>query len=72
MRTGSSIVNVIIQVVVVALVAAILVWILGAVGAPSILMTVVWILAAVVVVVLLLGLVRSEGLGGPGRRGHVR
>ena len=61
MRTGNGILDVIIQVVVIAIVAAIIVWILGLLDAPSILGTIVWILAALAIIVILLQLLRGVG-----------
>ena len=59
MRSGNAILDVVIQVVVIAIIAAIIVWILGMVDAPSIIGTIVWILAALAIVVILLQLVRG-------------
>lgn len=59
MRTGNAIVDVLIQVVVIAVIAAIIVWILGMVDAPSIVATIVWILAALAIVLVLLQLLRG-------------
>jgi hypothetical protein len=68
-RTGSTLVSAIIQIVVIALIAAVVVWILGAVSAPAIIATVVWILAAVAILFVLIGLLRgAETGGGVGRR----
>jgi hypothetical protein len=66
MRTGNVILDVIIQIVLIAIAAAIAVWVLGLVGAPAILTTVVWVLAAVAILLALLSLIR--GRGGHGRR----
>jgi hypothetical protein len=66
MRTGNIILDVIIQIVLIAIAAAIAVWVLGLVGAPAILTTVVWVLAAVAVLFVVLSLIR--GGGGHGRR----
>jgi len=59
MRTGNVIVDVIIQIVLIAIAAATVVWVLGLVGAPAILTTVVWVLAAVAVLLALLSLIRG-------------
>lgn len=61
--TGNPILNVVIQVAVIAIAAAIIVWILGMVDAPSIVATIVWILAALAILVVVLQL-----LGGVGGR----
>ncbi len=69
MRSGNAILNVVVQVAVIAIVAALLVWVLNMVGAPSIVMTIVWILAVVAILVAVLQLL-SGGIGaGGGRRG---
>ena len=69
MRTGNAILDVVVQVVVIAVVAAILVWILGAVDAPGIIATIVWILAALAIVLVLLQLLRGvDTRPGAGRR----
>ncbi len=68
MRSGNAILNVVVQVAVIAIVAALLVWVLNMVGAPSIVMTIVWILAVVAILVAVLQLL-SGGIGaGGGRR----
>ncbi len=61
MRTGNAILDVVIQVAVVAIVAAIIVWVLGMLDAPSILATIVWILAALAIVALLLQVLTGAG-----------
>jgi len=58
MRTGNVIIDVILQIVLIAIVAAIAVWVLGLVGAPAILTTVVWVLAAVAILFVVLSLIR--------------
>ena len=69
MRSGNAILNVVVQVAVIAIVAALLVWVLNMVGAPSIVMTIVWILAVVAILVAVLQLL-SGGIGAGGcRRG---
>ena len=65
MRTGNTILDVLIQVAVIAIVAAIVVWILGMVDAPSIVSTIVWILAAVAIIVVVLQLLSGAGRRGP-------
>ncbi len=68
MRTGNAILDVVVQVAVIAIVAAVLVWLLQMIGAPSIVMTIVWILAVVAILVAVLQLL-SGGIGaGGGRR----
>ncbi len=62
MRTGNAIVNVIIEIVVIALVAAIAVWVLGMVNAPPIIGTIIWVLAALAIVMVLLQLLRAGGM----------
>jgi hypothetical protein len=65
MRTGNSILDVLVEAAVIVIVAALLVWILGLVGAPTIIGTIIWILAVLAVIVVLLRLVRGGGFGGP-------
>ena len=68
MRTGNAILDVIIQVAVIAIVAAILSWIVSAADAPSIINTIIWILALVAIAVTVLRLVQGGGTrGGAGR-----
>ena len=67
MRTGNAILDVVIQVAVIAIVAAILVWIVGMVNAPAIVGTIIWILAAVAILMVVLQLL-SGGVGARGRR----
>lgn len=66
MRTGNAILDVVIQIAVVAIVAAIIVWILGMVDAPSIVATIVWVLALVAILLLVLQLLRGAGGRRPG------
>ncbi len=69
MRSGNAILNVVVQVAVIAIVAALLVWVLNMVGAPPVVMTIVWILAVVAILVVVLQLL-SGGIGARG--GHRR
>ena len=55
MRTGNAILDVLIRVVAIALMAALFVWILGVLDAPSILGTIIWILAVLAIVALVAG-----------------
>jgi hypothetical protein len=64
MRTGNAILDVVVQIVVIAVIAAIVVWILSAVDAPTIIGTIVWILAALAIIVILLQLLRGVGAAG--------
>ena len=68
MHTGNAILDVIVRIVVIALVAAILVWILNMVGAPSIVTTIIWILALLAIVVVLFQLLSGGASVGRGRR----
>ena len=68
MHTGNAILDVIVRIVVIALVAAILVWILNMVGAPSIVTTIIWILALLAIVVVLFQLLSGSAGVGRGRR----
>ena len=68
MHTGNAILDVIVRIVVIALVAAILVWILSMVGAPSIVTTIIWILALLAIVVVLFQLLSGGAGVGRGRR----
>jgi hypothetical protein len=73
MRTGNAILDVIIEVAVIAIAAAIINWILSVIGAPSIILTIIWILALVAILLVLLQLLTGAGgfVGGmrrPGRR----
>ena len=61
MRTGNVFLDVIIQIVLIAIVAAIVVWFLGLLAAPAILTTVVWVLAAVAILFVVLSLIRRPG-----------
>ena len=61
MRTGNVFLDVIIQIVLIAIVATIVVWVLGLLAAPAILTTVVWVLAAVAILFVVLSLVRRPG-----------
>ena len=70
MHTGNAILDVIVRIVVIVLVAAILVWILNMVGAPSIVTTIIWILALLAIVVVLFQLL--SGGTGVGRRRRPR
>ncbi len=61
MRTGNGILDVVLQIAVIAIVAAIIVWVLGMVDAPSIVATIVWILALVAILAVVLQLVSGRG-----------
>jgi len=61
MRTGNVIIDGIIQIVLITIVAAIVVWVLGLLAAPAILTTVVWVLAAVAILFVVLSLIRRPG-----------
>jgi hypothetical protein len=63
---------VLVKVVVIAIVAAILVWVLSMIGAPSIVGTIVWILALLAIVLVLLQLVQGGGVGAGGGAGRRR
>ena len=67
MRSGNAILDVVVQVAVIAIVAALLVWVLNMVGAPPVVMTIVWILAVVAILVAVLQLL-SGGIGARGGR----
>lgn len=67
MRTGNGILDVIIQVAVIVIAAAIIVWILGMVGAPSIVATIIWILALLAILLLVLQLAGGVGSRRPPR-----
>jgi hypothetical protein len=54
-RTGNAILDVLIRVVAIALMAALLVWILGVLDAPSILGTIIWIVAVLAIVAVIAG-----------------
>ena len=58
-RTGNAIMDVIIQVAVIAIIAAIITWILGALEAPGIIATIIWILALVLIAMVILQLWRG-------------
>ncbi len=64
MRTGNAIFDVIIEIAVIVIVAALINWVLGLIGAPTIIATIVWILAVVAVIGVLLRLVQGGGFGG--------
>ena len=72
MRTGNTLVDAIIQVAVIAVVAAIVSWIVSAIGAPAIISTVVWIIALAAILIVVVGLARGADIGarhrGPTRR----
>ena len=55
MRTGNAILDVLIRVIAIALMAALLVWILGVLDAPRILGTIIGILALLAIVALVAG-----------------
>jgi steroid 5-alpha reductase family enzyme len=63
MRTGNHLLDIILQVAVIAIVAAILAWIVSAVGAPGIITTIIWILALVAIAFVVLQLVQGRGTG---------
>ena len=66
MRTGNAILDVLIRVVAIGLMAALLVWILGVLNAPSILGTIIWILAVLAIVALIAGNFYFGGMRVPG------
>ena len=71
MRTGNAILDVIIQIAVIAIVAALITWVLNTIGAPAIISTIVWILAVVAIILVLLQLLRGgAAVGGPRRTGR--
>jgi hypothetical protein len=75
MRTGNTILDVILEIAVIVIVAALINWVLGLVGAPSIVATIVWILAVVAVIGVLLRVFQGGGVGtrfGGPRRGAAR
>src|SRR5215210_8669860 len=49
LRTGNAILDVVVRVVAIALITAIIVWILGVLNAPQIVGTIIWILALLLV-----------------------
>ncbi len=63
MRTGNAILDVLVRVVAIALIAAIIVWILGVLHAPTIVGTIIWILALLLIAAVIFPLV----MGGSGR-----
>ena len=65
MRTGHVILDVLLEVVVILIVAALINWVLGLIGAPTIISTIVWIIAVLAVIGVLLRLLRGGGFGGP-------
>ncbi len=68
MRTGNALLDVLIQVVAIALIAAILVWILGVLDAPGIIATIIWVLALLAIVVVLFQTFSGPSGLRPGRR----
>jgi hypothetical protein len=56
-RTGNAILDVLIRAVAIALMAALIVWILGVIDAPSIVATIIWILALLLIVASIAGAV---------------
>ena len=68
-RTGNEVLDILIQVAGIAIIAAILTWILSALGAPGIISTIIWILAVVAIAYVVIQLMQGRGSGGtPGRR----
>jgi hypothetical protein len=71
MRTGNAILDVLVRVVAIALITAIIVWILGVLHAPTIVGTVIWVLALLVIAGVIFPLVTGGaglGRGGPADR----
>ena len=64
MRTGNEALDILIQVAVIAIVAAILTWILGELDAPGIISTIVWILALLAIAYVVIQLLQGRGRGG--------
>jgi len=80
-RTGNAILDVLVRVVAIALIAAIIVWILGVLNAPSIVGTIIWILALLAMAAVIFPLVTggaglerdgrpAEGSGDPAATGR--
>jgi hypothetical protein len=57
LRTGNAILDVVVRVVVIALITAIVVWILRVLNAPQIVGTIIWILALLLIAAVLFPLV---------------
>jgi ABC-type branched-subunit amino acid transport system permease subunit len=51
-RSVSGLFRILVEILLIVLVAAALAWVVGATGAPSIVTTVIWVLAAVAIVLL--------------------
>ena len=61
LRTGNAIFDVLIRVAAIALITAIIVWILGILDAPGIVGTIIWILALLAMAAVIFPLVVSGG-----------
>jgi hypothetical protein len=69
MRTGNEVLDIIIQVAGIAILAAILTWILSALGAPGVISTIIWILALLAIAYVVIQMLKGRGTDGtPGRR----
>jgi hypothetical protein len=62
LRTGNAILDVLVRVVAIALITAIIVWMLGVLDAPMIVGTIIWILALLAIAAVILPLA-LRGLG---------
>src|SRR5215210_4427056 len=68
LRTGNAILDVVVRVVAIALITAIIVWILGVLNAPQIVGTIIWILALLLIAAVLFPLVLHGASQGDERR----
>ena len=72
LRTGSEIFDVLVRAVAIALIAAIFVWILGLLDAPSVVGTIIWILALLAIVAVIFPLAVGGASAGETRPGARR
>ena len=69
LRTGSAIFDVLVRAVAIALIAAIVVWILGILDAPSVVGTIIWILALLAIAAVIFPLATGGAYPGESRPG---
>jgi hypothetical protein len=64
----NAIIDLLVQVVAIALITAILSWILGVLGAPDIMATIIWILALLAILIIVFQALSGRTAVGRGRR----